>query len=235
MHLLYLNIAPDIVSLWLDKREEMQDIGFLADHRSLKLVNECLQHAGSGMTSEVRKPRGLHEKGNWKAAEWKCFVLQTSLAALHDVAPKHILGGWSMFVQLCELLARWELTEEDVDRIERLALSFFKHYQNVYYKQMESRIPLCRFIYHPLLHLASCTRECGPLSLLAQWSTEYLIGDTNRRCHAKNLSAESVARNFTFQVAVRLHNLGRGIFIKQLHEPEHDVKSKRGASFRSAH
>lgn len=218
MHLLYVNIAPNIVSIWMGGDESVEDRAFLKSSTTFRLVDECLTNAGRNINSSVRRPRSLTQRKRWKAAEWKHFVNCTSSIALHENIPTEALDGWWLFVQLSELLSRHELLEEDVVKIGRLSRSFFRHFSSYYYTFAYSRIHLCRYVYHLLLHFEENIRNCGPLSLLAQWTMENYVGDTNRRCSATNLFGESVAENLKFQSAARLISLREKISVKYLDE-----------------
>lgn len=143
--------------------------------------------------------------GVWKAAEWKQFVLSLRLVAFHEWMPRRLLEGWSLYVQLCDYLKEWRLTRANVLKVETLAQKFYKHYADVYFACRPERIHLCRYIHHLLLHLADCVRDCGPVSMLAQWTMETFVGSMNRRCHASFLFAESVAANIKLESATRLY------------------------------
>lgn len=216
MHLHYINVANHMVSLWTSVEPDLCDIAFLSDPKHMGKVERFLASAGSGISSTVRRPRTLSQRSSWKASEWKYFVHSTSMIALHDVIPQDALDGWWLFVQICELTSRWELSENDVERIGRLARRFFEHYSTKYYKMDPSRLKLCRYVYHLLLHIEQSIRDCGPVSLVAQWTMENYVGDCNQRCTANNPFAESVAANVRFQSAVRLYSLQQGLPIRHL-------------------
>lgn len=211
MHLLYLNVAKDMLSLWTSVDPTLRDIACLFEKERFQLVDNFMARAGTGIGFMVRRPRGISQRGQWKAIEWKFFVQSLSMAALHDVIPKETLDGWWLFVQLCETVSLWHLSNDDVSNIRTLARQFFEHFQAHYYQLDEDRIHLNKYVYHLLLHLADSVCACGPLSLVAQWTMENYAGDVNRRCKAKNLFAESVATNMKFQSATRLYALREGL------------------------
>lgn len=83
-----------------------------------------------------------------------------------------MLKGWWCFVQLCVLVSRWELYEEDVTRIGRLSLSFFEHFTKEYYRKDPSRLHIYNYLYHLLLHQEDSIRDWGPVSMVLQWAME---------------------------------------------------------------
>lgn len=98
----------------------------------------------------------------------------------------------------------------------RLALAFFQHVMKAYYQEKETRLHFCKYVIHLVLHLEQSLRDCGPLSLVGQWCMENFVGDTNRRCNANTMFAESVAENLKIQSAARLYSLQHDIHINFL-------------------
>ena len=131
MHLLYQNVAKNIVGIWMGDVSELGELAVLKEKETLRLVNESLSNAGVDISSIVRRPRELDKKGQWKASEWKFFVHCTSVTVLQDVIPDSMLKGWWSFVQLCELVNRWELLKGDVRRIGRLSVFFRAFHEGV--------------------------------------------------------------------------------------------------------
>lgn len=187
MHLVFYNIPRHWISVLLGE-EGITERDYLSEKRVFQGVDDTLCKAGTGISSSsaIRRPRSLRLYKMWKAAEWKFFVLSTSLVALHDWIPENVLQGWSLFVRACEILVQWEVSEENVQRLESLCRKFYNHYSSHYYSYNPQYLKLCRYIYHLILHLADGIRSCGPLSMLAQWSMEDFVGVSNRRSHAKN-------------------------------------------------
>lgn len=170
----------------------------------LREVNAVLERSGSGIVHSVRRPRGLNQKGSWKADEWRTFTLTTSLIALHDVLPDDILKGWWMFCQIYDISMRPRLTAGDMGRLSSLCFAFFNHFSSRYYKRLDSRLHLMRYTIHLLLHIPISTTLCGPLVCLSQFSTERFIGLVKESINAKYLFAESAVQRWIFQQAVYL-------------------------------
>ena len=202
----------------------MSDLGYLRPSSVFQGVNKTLINCGSGIASDLcRKPRGLHQKGKWKAAEWKYFVLSTSLVALHEWIPEDVLDGWSLLVSLVHRVCQWGLNEHLVDEIETLAVKFFKHLSDHYYKLRRERIHLCKYVYHLTLHLAENIRTCGPISLLAQWAMENFAGELKRMTHAKDLFAESAREKIKYQAASILYAAKQNLEIPSLYNADEHV------------
>lgn len=204
MHLLFENIAPFIVNIWLGEVDTEGEHSYLKSGPAYRAVNEILAKSGVGIDPSIRKPRDLTQKGLWKAEEWRTFVTITSLVALHDLIPDSILRGWWWFSQICDLSMRPRLDKSDMESLSSLCVSFFNHFSSTYYRGLDSRLHLMKYTVHLVLHIPSSTLFCGPLVCLSQFSTERYIGIIKGSIHAKNLYAESTIRRWIFQQSVHL-------------------------------
>ena len=64
MHLLFENIAKDIIDIWVHGSWSTSDLAYLGSSGAFRDVYRTLLNCGSGISSFLcRKPRGLHKKG----------------------------------------------------------------------------------------------------------------------------------------------------------------------------
>ncbi|PXF39711.1 hypothetical protein BWQ96_10587 [Gracilariopsis chorda] len=221
MHLLFENVAKDVVSIWCNDSGRHVELAYLSSRKVYEAVNDNLRACRKGFGSYYcRAPRGLDKRGLWKASEWKLFTTSTSLVVLDGWVPAQVLSGWKYFVQLVRLTCQWRHSEEDVDQIGSLAERFYRHFVDLYYKKTPDRVHLCKYVYHLLLHLAQNIRDCGPISLLGQWTTENFVGYVNRITHAKHLFAQSAREKIKYHVAASLYSLRYGIQIPHIEETD---------------
>ena len=199
MHLLFENVAPYVLQIWLGELETGGEHAYLSSATVQRKIDAILKDSGTGISDDLRRPRTIREKGSWKADEWRTFVLTTSLVALHQVLPDKVLDGWWTFQQLCELSMRPCLNHVELDKISELAVSFFKYYSDTYYCGRQDRIHLMKYVIHLLLHIGHSTECCGPLVCLSQFSSERYIGVVKQSTNARYRYAESVATKWTFQ------------------------------------
>ena len=204
MHLLLENIAPFMVSIWTGDVDTEGDHCYLSSPAAMRKVDQILIDSGSGINDSLRRPRALSVRGMWKADEWRTFIDTTSLVALTDVLPTDILNGWKLFVDICELSFRPEVTSQDVERLSQLCLNFFRHFSDTYYGGRPERIHLMRFTIHLLLHISDSTISCGPLVCVSQFSVERQIGLMKAATHARHRYAESVVMRWTFAQALNI-------------------------------
>lgn len=202
MHLLFENVAPQIVNIWLGLVDTGGEHSYLASSDVVKKVNGVLRESGSGINDSIRRPRDLSQKGLWKADEWRTFVITTSLVAFHQLLPDAILNGWYYFVQICELSMRPYISNEDLQLLSNLCQSFFAHYSTTYYSGRSDRLHLMKYTIHLMLHIPHSTSFCGPLVCLSQFSTERYIGTVKEGVSAKYRFCESATLRWVFQQAV---------------------------------
>lgn len=167
MHLLFENVAPLQVRIWEGSIDTKGEHANLGEPRVLRRFDEILFASGTGIVDSIRAPRGLKQRGLWKADEWRTFVLITSLGALAPFLPDPVLHGWWKFCRLCEIAMRPVLREEDLEEIDNLVQSFYDHYCKTYYQGRKDRLHLMKYVIQLLLHIGLSTRNCGPLVCLS--------------------------------------------------------------------
>ena len=86
------------------------------------------------------------------------------------------------------------LTEDDMQQIESLSLSFYNHVENEYYRFDLSRIRLYKGDLHYILHLGDNIRMRGPLVNPSQFWMERSVGFIKHGMHATTKAAEPVVQ-----------------------------------------
>ena len=197
MHLIY-NIGKDFLVLWKGLHAHFKpgdpDNDFIISREGWKVIDAELCELGKGTSQSWfgRRPRDTSKFENWKAEEFKTFFLIYAPVVLEGhIFPKY-LEGVKMLSSLFDLCFRPQLTKEDLERISSGALLFFNHFENDYFKFIESRARLCKSTIHALLHLAETVRRCGPLVLCNQFDMERINGYAKNRLNATVKAAESL-------------------------------------------
>lgn len=126
------------------------------------------------------------------------------MIVLVDYLPREYMNGLARFLELVDIICRAELLEHEVQRVDHLALEFFKHFEKCYYKFREDRLHLCKTQNHMLLHLEETIRECGLLLCTSQYVMERSIGYQVDRNNTKTLVSESLFRNALLFESYRL-------------------------------
>ena len=227
MHLLFENIAPLMIDIWMGDIDSAEEHNYLSNRRKMKLVDSTLVRSGAGIDSSIRRPRSRRVRKLWKADEWRTFVITTSLVALHNVLPEHIVDGWSLFVRVCDIAMRPKLSESELVELESCCLSFYKHFADVYYGGRQEKLHLMRFTMHLLLHIPLSMSSCGPLVCLSLYTIERYIGLIKGETKEKYRYAASVGKRWVFQQSLLMCELRSGLHLPLYEDDDENLKDQR--------
>lgn len=104
-----------------------------------------------------RNPRSITERKNWKANEWRSFLLYFSVGLLYQILPFNILVHFAKFATAIWLLVQKKIELKDIETADSLITAFSKDYENIYGKKHMT------YNVHQLKHLPECVRNLGPL------------------------------------------------------------------------
>ncbi|PXF42507.1 hypothetical protein BWQ96_07769 [Gracilariopsis chorda] len=103
-----------------------------------------------------------------------------------------------MLFELVDICWRPTLKKRDVERLRHLALGFYRHFEQQYFREDPERIQLCNYTLHLLLHLAEGAFESEPPVGYSQYWMERYIGWILGRMNARNLAAASLMNDAKF-------------------------------------
>lgn len=83
---------------------------------------------------------------------------------------------WVSFAKAMTLMRSWDLSDNDINTIERLTIRFVEHYEAEYYQYEDKRLSACKATFHYLLHIAQSIRDCGPPGIFWQFPMERQCG-----------------------------------------------------------
>lgn len=104
-----------------------------------------------------RNPRSITERHNWKANEWRSFLLYFCVGLLYEILPFKILKHFAKFVTAIWLLIQKKIELKDIETADSLITAFSKDYENIYGKKHMT------YNLHQLKHLPECVLNLGPL------------------------------------------------------------------------
>lgn len=107
-----------------------------------------------------RQPRGVSEYKQWKASEYRHWLLFYSLPCMSQFLPKEYIQHWSLLVWSMYLLLREKISEEDLVQAHLMLCKFVKDVPRLY------RLRDLVFNCHELIHAALYVKTWGPL-----WAT----------------------------------------------------------------
>lgn len=195
MHL-FSNISKEMQCIWQGLYPEFHGQPFVLSKHALQTIDATLLKMGSWISSDFgSKPKAMSRFKEWKASDHNCFIMDYSLAVLHQVLPQKFLKGWALFVELTTLCYCPQLSEDDVVRVGVLSRLFLQHYEREYYQYDRKNAKLCKSVFHMLIHLEQGIRDCGSLSGASQFWMERYIGWIVGRLHSRSLAAASLTKN----------------------------------------
>ena len=111
-----------------------------------------------------------------KAAEWKAWLKVISAAVLQGHLPEPYYHEWINLAKATTLATDYSTHSVDIPRLRNMMVGFVAHYEDLYYKRKQVRLPACRAVFHALLHVADCVEWLGPMWPHAQWTMERMCG-----------------------------------------------------------
>jgi hypothetical protein len=118
MHLLFLNVAKNMLALWNDKCKNLTEFDkefHLPDDVFEALCKELENCCGTFPSQFGRPfPDLYNHPSDFTAENWMNFVTLTSSVLLHNHLPKKYLRNWNIFVHATKLCMKLEISIGDV-------------------------------------------------------------------------------------------------------------------------
>ncbi|XP_036138283.1 uncharacterized protein LOC118644257 [Monomorium pharaonis] len=153
MHLICLGVMRKLISLWL-KHQFPRRITFC------ERISQLLKNIRSTVPSEFnRRPRSLKDYKQWKATEFRTFLLYLGPVVLKDILDKNMYNNFlTLHVAISILINQVFCKEADyLDYAENLLKHFVRSFIKLYGKAHASHN------IHNLLHLVADVRKFGIL------------------------------------------------------------------------
>lgn len=199
MHLFY-NIGKDFIRAWTTTSDER----YTLRKASVRAIDSELMEFGSGIPSPLgSRPITLSRFAEWKSAELKDFTLSYSIVVLDGHMSEDLLSSWKNFVEIVDICWRPQLTDVDIERLRMLCITFYTQFEKDYYMGDPSRVNMCKYTFHLLLHLADGVVECGPPINYSQYWMERYIGWVKGRMNAWRLASSSLFNDCKFVEAYK--------------------------------
>lgn len=117
-----------------------------------------------------RKSETLTKLGNWKATNWKAWVLYFSIPLLLTVKslPVDLLQHYALFVNAMYILSKTKITSDDLLKCKKYLLEF------VAYMEINYTISVMTFNIHMLVHAVENVKNTGPF-----WATSAFPYESN--------------------------------------------------------
>jgi hypothetical protein len=131
-----------------------------------------------------RKPRALNELKNWKATEYRSFLLYWGAAILRSTVSKALYKNFMRLHVAIFILCSESLYKQNFNLCHDLLVSFVKDCKRLFGREY--------IIYnmHNLIHLVDCCRNHGPLGSFSAFPFENYLGQLKARIMSGYLPLE---------------------------------------------
>ena len=151
MHCVLLGVVRQLCTLWLEKTQEAWYVG----NKIVSLDQTLLSiKPPSNLT---RTPRSLMQRAQWKASEWRNWLLFYSLFTLQGVLPSNYFAHYLLLVESLFILLSNSISPDELTYAEHQLHNFVAELTVLYGLEYMS------YNIHLLQHLATSVREWGPL------------------------------------------------------------------------
>lgn len=169
MHLVCLGIVRKLIALWfkgpLQCRVSSSTLSAISDH--LKLCRPSLPRSFS------RKPRSLTEYSQWKATEFRQFLLYTGPVVLFQRLPHQQYKNFLLLSSAMRILLS-PMCREFYGYAQKLLRCFVTNFEKIYgTKYLVNNT-------HSLLHLADDAKKYGPLDSVSCFPFENYLGQLKK-------------------------------------------------------
>ncbi|XP_024889701.1 uncharacterized protein LOC112466052 [Temnothorax curvispinosus] len=132
-----------------------------------KIINERLRRIQP--PRDLRKlPQSMTNYSNFKAKDWKSWLLYYSIPVCIDLVPKKNLEHYVLFVKSMYILQKTSISHSELDQCEVDLLKFVADFENLY------GTTAMRYNVHSILHCVQSVRKSGPL-----WATSAFPYESN--------------------------------------------------------
>lgn len=171
MHLICLGVVKKIILLWIKGPLYVR-----LSSRSINKISHLLILLKNTTPNDfVRKPRSLKDVKQWKAVEFRNFLLYTGPIILRHILKQDIYLHFLTLHIAITILIRSNLNEELINFAESLLHHFVTSFEILYGKQYMSHN------IHNLLHICSDVRTYGSLDNFSAFRFENYMASIKKR------------------------------------------------------
>ena len=136
-----------------------------------------------------RTPRSISSYKQWKASEFRAWLLFYSLPVLTGLLPADYIYHLSLFVSGMHLLLSDMVSSAEIGLAHSLLSDFYKLTPKLY------PVEICTMNLHSLIHLSQFVRLWGPLWCYSCFGFESMNGHLRKSCHGTRLVLTQLIHN----------------------------------------
>lgn len=184
MHLICLGIMKRLLWFWLKGPNKVR-----LGSRAIVKISKILQLFQKRCPNDfVRKPRGLKHALQWKATEYRQFLLYTGPIILKDYLPKKIYVHFLTLHIAVTILVNPSLVTEYLDYAQTLLEHFVMSFSIIYGKQYIT------YNVHNILHICTDAKKFGPLDMFSAFRFENYMSTIKKHLRKNEKPLEQLAR-----------------------------------------
>jgi hypothetical protein len=195
MHLVCLGVVRRLIMLWV---KGPRSINVKLSMQQLSVISDRMVSLRCYIPREfARKPRSLVEVSNWKATEFRLFLLYVGPVVLLDILPEVRYINFLTLSVAIRLCLTPNVCARLVDYAERLLLHFVETFSSIYGEgQLVYNV-------HGLLHLVDDVRLYGSLDNVSAFQFESYLGTLKKKVRSPRNPVTQIIRRISEENAHR--------------------------------
>lgn len=189
MHCILLGVTKKLMTLWLDSKNHKEKY-YIQPKNQVILSNRI---KSIRPTFEItRKPRSIFERENFKANEYRSFLLYYLRYSLNGLLEKCYIDNFQLLSSAVYTLLLEKISFEEISIVESKLKHFTDEYENLYGRHNVT------INTHLLRHIGTAVRNLGPL-----WAQSAFGFETNNGHLVKTTSKKGILHNLTWKYCTR--------------------------------
>lgn len=194
MHSVLLGVVKTFVEAWFDSSNStcVWYLGRKVREFDARLLNTKPPHEVT-MTS-----RSIHDRKQWKASEWRTFLLYTSTICLQGLLPPRYYKHWHYLIIGIYTLLQNIINNEEIDHAEFCLNKFVSSIPNLYGEHF------LKFNLHLLLHLPIHVKMWRCLWAWSAFPFEHFNGSLCKLFQGTQRVPEQICKNYQLERNLRV-------------------------------
>jgi len=194
MHCVLLGVVKTFVEAWFDS-SSFENEWYLGRH--VKEFDFRLMNIKP--PSEItRTPRSINDRKQYKASEWRTFLLYYSSVCLKSLLHQSYYQHWSLFISAIYGLLKDNCTAEEINNSEDGLKKFVFQIPNLYGENF------MKFNVHLLLHLSSHVRRWGSLWAWSAFPYEHYNGVIGNFFRGTQCVPQQILKTYQFKTTMNI-------------------------------
>lgn len=189
MHNSLLGVMKYITSRWFDSKYHKEP--FYIGRQVTKVDAKFLSIRPPSNTSQKSMP--ISKRSEWKASDWKNFLLYSMYPALQGVLPQKYLDHITIYSEAIFILLGDAINREEINFIEKRLDTFLQKFEKIY-----GKISMTHNM-HLTQHLCHSVRMSGPLWATSNFPFESKNGSLQRKVYGTTDVVKQLAVKIGYQ------------------------------------